>query len=58
MEKDNGRCMPAYMVFPNKTLIAISNARPANMQELIAIKGVSSKKANTYGSELLDIISG
>ena len=50
--------MPAYMVFPNKTLIAISNARPANMQELIAIKGVSSKKANTYGSELLDIISG
>lgn len=49
--------VPAYVVFSDATLQAISEALPANAAELLDISGVGPSKLERYGAEVLQIIA-
>ncbi|ACP32299.1 putative ATP-dependent DNA helicase II [Corynebacterium aurimucosum ATCC 700975] len=49
--------VPAYVVFSDATLQAISEALPANEAELLDISGVGPSKLERYGAEVLQIIA-
>ena len=48
--------MPAYVVFPDRTLIAMAEARPATFDALAEVHGVGAKKLATYGKAFLDVL--
>ncbi len=45
-----------YIIFSDASLIDISNSKPKNLDELLEIRGVGTKKIEAYGKELLIII--
>ncbi|MGV0328017.1 ATP-dependent DNA helicase UvrD2 [Corynebacterium guaraldiae] len=49
--------VPAYVVFSDATLQAISEALPTNEAELLDISGVGPSKLERYGAEVLQIIA-
>ncbi len=49
--------VPAYCVFTDATLIAIAEARPKTLQDLLRIHGLGQGKASKYGSAVLAIIT-
>jgi len=50
--------VPAYVVFPDRTLIEMAERRPATMDEMAGITGVGAKKLESYGAEFLAVITG
>ncbi|MDK8577164.1 ATP-dependent DNA helicase UvrD2 [Corynebacterium pseudodiphtheriticum] len=48
--------VPAYIIFSDATLQAISEALPTTVDELYAISGIGQKKAELFGQDLLDIV--
>ncbi|WP_434615334.1 DNA helicase RecQ [Tabrizicola sp. M-4] len=50
--------VPAYVVFPDRTLIEMAEKRPATMDEMAGITGVGAKKLESYGAEFLAVITG
>lgn len=50
------RGVPAYVVFPDATLVEIAAARPASEEALLEVKGVGPRKLADYGAELLELI--
>ncbi len=49
--------LPAYCVFTDATLIAIAEARPRNLGDLLKVQGLGRTKADRYGEHLLAIIA-
>jgi len=49
--------MPAYIIFHQKHLLAISDFLPTNSTELSQIKGVGKQKAKQFGDEIIAIIA-
>jgi DNA helicase II / ATP-dependent DNA helicase PcrA len=49
--------LPAYCVFTDATLIAIAEARPRSMGELVKVQGLGPTKVDRYGEHLLAIIA-
>ncbi len=49
--------VPAYVVFPDATLKALAEARPAALEELDGIRGIGQKKRDAYGQVLLSLIA-
>lgn len=47
-----------FRVFTNKVLENIAEAKPANREELLAIKGIRDKKFARYGKDILILING
>jgi ATP-dependent DNA helicase RecQ len=47
---------PAYVIFPDRTLIEMAARRPRNLEELAAIHGVGIAKLQKYGAAFLGII--
>jgi len=47
---------PPYVVFPDATLAAIAEARPANRGELARISGMGEKRIERYGTDILDLV--
>lgn len=56
-EKASSKDLPHYLVLPHKTILDICTLLPASLTELKAIKGIGSKKLNSFGNELLEIVS-
>lgn len=50
--------VPAYVVFPDRTLIEMAEKRPATMDQMAGITGVGAKKLESYGAEFLAVIVG
>lgn len=48
--------VPAYVVFDNKTLRALTRARPSSAGELLAVAGVGPVKIERYGAAVLEIV--
>ncbi|MDK8563946.1 ATP-dependent DNA helicase UvrD2 [Corynebacterium pseudodiphtheriticum] len=48
--------VPAYIIFSDAALQAISEALPTTVDELYAISGIGQKKAELFGQDLLDIV--
>jgi DNA helicase-2/ATP-dependent DNA helicase PcrA len=49
--------LPAYCVFTDATLIAIAEARPRSVTDLIKVQGLGRSKADKYGEHVLAIIA-
>jgi DNA helicase-2/ATP-dependent DNA helicase PcrA len=56
LERARKAGLPAYIIFPDKTLEAIAAARPANDHELLAIPGVGPVKLASWGREVLELL--
>ncbi len=50
--------VPAYVIFPDKTLIEMVSARPMTLDEMARVSGVGAKKLESYGREFLSVIAG
>ena len=49
--------VPAYIIFPDRTLMEMAEVRPANLDQMAAIGGVGAKKLERYGSAFLEVIN-
>lgn len=54
----DAQSVPAYVVFPDRTLIEMATARPSTMDEMARIHGVGAKKLESYGRAFLEVIAG
>ena len=50
--------VPAYVVFPDRTLIEMAERRPASLDEMAQVSGVGAKKLESYGRLFLEVILG
>ena len=50
--------VPAYVVFPDKTLVELAQKRPQTLDEFANISGVGAKKLERYGAVFLEVICG
>jgi len=51
------RAVPAYVVFHDRTLVALAAARPATLDDLSAIPGIGPAKLEAYGEDLLALFA-
>lgn len=49
--------VPAFLVFPDKTLRALALARPATTGALLAVPGIGPHKADQFGAALLEVLA-
>ncbi|WP_306262908.1 DNA helicase RecQ [Pararhizobium sp. IMCC21322] len=49
--------VPAYVIFPDRTLIEMAQHRPGTLSDMVEINGVGAKKLERYGGEFLRVIS-
>jgi ATP-dependent DNA helicase RecQ len=50
--------VPAYVVFPDRTLIEMAERKPATLDQMMGITGVGTKKLESYGAAFLEVITG
>ncbi|WP_164660645.1 DNA helicase RecQ [Tropicibacter sp. Alg240-R139] len=50
--------VPAYVIFPDRTLIEMAERRPASLDQMARVAGVGAKKLERYGSLFLEVITG
>ncbi|PZQ97921.1 MAG: DNA helicase RecQ [Cereibacter sphaeroides] len=50
--------VPAYIVFPDRTLIEMAERRPQTLDQMAQITGVGAKKLESFGAEFLSVITG
>ncbi|MEY4697544.1 MAG: helicase RecQ [Pseudomonadota bacterium] len=50
--------VPAYVIFPDRTLAEMAERRPANLDQMAGITGVGAKKLESYGAAFLAVING
>ena len=50
--------VPAYVVFPDKTLIEMAERKPATLDQMMGITGVGARKLESYGAAFLEVITG
>lgn len=48
--------LPAYCVFPNRTLVALAQRRPRSNAEMLEIPGIGPVKLEKYGQRFLSVI--
>jgi ATP-dependent DNA helicase RecQ len=51
------REVPAYVVFPDATLIEMARERPADMAQMAAINGIGPRKLEDFGATFLEAIA-
>ena len=50
--------VPAYVIFPDRTLIEMAETRPMSRDAMARINGVGAKKLERYGDAFLTVIAG
>ncbi len=50
--------VPAYVIFPDRTLAEMAERRPTTLDAMAQISGVGAKKLESYGSAFLAVITG
>ncbi len=50
--------VPAYVVFPDRTLAELAVRRPSSMEALADVRGIGPAKLEKYGSQFLTLIRG
>ncbi|MEH7827722.1 DNA helicase RecQ [Gemmobacter denitrificans] len=50
--------VPAYVIFPDRTLMEMAERRPATLDQMAQISGVGAKKLESYGAAFLAVITG
>ncbi|MEL7301207.1 MAG: DNA helicase RecQ [Pseudomonadota bacterium] len=49
--------VPAYVIFNDRTLIEMAEARPTSLDAMAGINGIGAKKLERYGREFLSVIA-
>ena len=49
---------PAYVIFPDRTLIEMATHRPVTLDDFSRLNGVGAKKLEKYGNIFLEVING
>ncbi len=49
--------VPAYVIFPDRTLIEMAEQRPSTLDDVARVNGVGAKKLERYGRDFLDVIA-
>ena len=47
---------PAYVIFPDKTLIELASIQPTTREQLLGIHGIGEAKLKRYGTAFLDVV--
>jgi ATP-dependent DNA helicase RecQ len=55
-EQARQQSVPAYVIFHDRTLVAIASLRPRDLDALSGIDGVGEKKLERYGAALISLI--
>jgi ATP-dependent DNA helicase RecQ len=55
-EEASRRAVPPYVVFHDRTLVAIAAARPEHREQLLGVKGVGPAKLAAYGDAVLALV--
>ncbi|GAA1480061.1 ATP-dependent DNA helicase UvrD2 [Gordonia sinesedis] len=55
-DRAQGKQVPAFVVFSDKTLLAIAEQRPTDAAALVSISGIGAAKLDEYGDELLELV--
>ncbi len=50
--------VPAYVIFPDRTLMEMVERRPENLDQMAQISGIGAKKLESYGAAFLAVITG
>jgi ATP-dependent DNA helicase RecQ len=50
--------VPAYVVFPDRTLIEMAERKPRTLDQMAGITGIGAKKLESYGAAFLEVITG
>ena len=50
--------VPAYVIFPDRTLVEMAEIRPTTLDRMARINGVGAKKLERYGATFLEVITG
>lgn len=58
LELAQERGVPAYVIFPDKTLVEIASLRPHDIQEFSEIKGVGKSKLSAFGELFIEVVQG
>jgi ATP-dependent DNA helicase RecQ len=58
LELARERSVPAYVIFPDATLIEMATTRPSTLSEMARINGVGPKKLSEFGGEFLSLTRG
>ncbi len=48
--------MPAFRIFPDRTLLALAEARPTSDEALMEVAGVGPRLVRLYGPALLKLL--
>ena len=48
--------MPAYVIFPDRTLEEIAARRPGSIDALASVHGVGASKLERYGQDVLRVL--
>jgi ATP-dependent DNA helicase RecQ len=48
--------LPAYMIFPDRTLVEMAERRPVSLDDLARINGIGAKKLERYGAAFLSVL--
>ena len=51
------KSIPAFVIFPDASLIEMAKIKPKNLHEMININGVGPSKLKKYGNLFLEIIN-
>ena len=51
------KSIPAFVIFPDSSLIEMAKIKPQNLQEMIKINGVGPSKLKKYGTSFLEVIN-
>ena len=49
--------MPPYIIFPDRTLVALAAAQPRSREALLQVRGIGPAKLEAYGERLLQLLS-
>jgi len=49
--------VPAYVIFPDKTLEEMAVVRPSTLDDMAAVKGVGTAKLKNFGKTFLGVIA-
>ena len=50
--------VPAYVIFPDRTLIEMAERRPMDLDQMAQVSGVGAKKLQSFGDAFLEVING
>ena len=50
--------VPAYVIFPDRTLIEMAETQPVTLDQMARVSGVGAKKLESFGAVFLEVITG